>query len=103
PSMGRSIAAAGAAAFLTCAFVPTGYAGVSDSIDLAAVEERLLGDVDHATHDKGLLAFTRQLGTGGTVTGTLADSLAVAGVPASTTLEALRALGTALDLDKDIQ
>src|SRR3954470_13149204 len=101
--MGRGIAAAGAAAFLTCAFAPTGHAAVSDWIDVAAAEERLLGDVDQATHDKALLAFTRQLGSGGIVTGTLTDSLDAAGVPSSTTLEALRALGTALDLDKDIQ
>lgn len=101
--MGRGIAAAGAAAFLTFACAPTGHAAVSDWIDVAAVEERLLGDINQATHDKSLLPFTRQLGTGGTVTGTLADSLDAAGVPASTTLEALRALGTALDLDRDIQ
>jgi murein DD-endopeptidase MepM/ murein hydrolase activator NlpD len=100
--MGRGIATVGAVAFLTCALASTGHAAVSDWIDVAAVEERLLGDVNQATHGKDLLAFTRRLGTGGIVTGTLADSLDAAGAPASTTLEALRALGTALDLDKDI-
>jgi murein DD-endopeptidase MepM/ murein hydrolase activator NlpD len=100
--MGWGIAAVGAAAFLTCAFASTGHAAVSEWIDVTAVEERLLGDADEAAHDKALLAFTRQVSTHGTVTGTLADSLDVAGVPGSTTLEALRALGSALDLDRDI-
>jgi Peptidase family M23 len=46
--------------------------------------------------------FTRQLGTGGVVYGTLADTGAAAGVPAPAMDDAVRALGTALDLAHDL-
>jgi murein DD-endopeptidase MepM/ murein hydrolase activator NlpD len=102
--MGRGNAAAGAAAFLTCAFMSTGgHAAVSDWIDVAAVEERLLGSATEAEQAKALLSFTRQLAGGGIVTGSLADSLLIAGVPESTSLAALQALATQLDIERDVR
>ena len=100
--MGRGYAAAGAAAILTCVLASAGHAAVSDWLDPVAAEERLLGSADEGAQQKSLLTFTRQTGNDGVVTGSLADSLVVAGVPASTSLEALRALENVIDLDRDI-
>ena len=47
-------------------------------------------------------SFTRQLGTGGTITSTLADATAAAGVPATAILQATAALRTAVDLESDL-
>jgi murein DD-endopeptidase MepM/ murein hydrolase activator NlpD len=80
-----------------------GHAAVSDWVDPVAAEQRLLGSADAAAQEKALLSFTRQIGDGGIVTGSLADSMAVAGVPASTSLAALKALDTVIDRDRDIQ
>lgn len=57
-------------------------------------ETRLLGsgDEEAETQARDLLPFTRSLGAGGTVTGSLADSAATAGMPRAAMLEALRAL-----------
>ncbi|MBS0522193.1 MAG: M23 family metallopeptidase [Proteobacteria bacterium] len=100
--MGRGIAAAGAAALITCASVSAGHAAVFDRADPVAAEERLLGSADEAAQQKELLTFTRRIGDGGIVTGSLADSMLVAGVPASTSLEALKSLESVIDLDRDI-
>jgi murein DD-endopeptidase MepM/ murein hydrolase activator NlpD len=79
-----------------------GHAAVSEWVDPVAAEERLLGSADETARDKALLPFTRQLGASGIVTGSLADSMTVAGVPASSQLEALRVLANVIDLDRDI-
>jgi murein DD-endopeptidase MepM/ murein hydrolase activator NlpD len=100
--MGRGIAAAGAVAFLTCALASSGHAAVSDWIDVAAAEERLLGSAEPPRED-ALLPFKRQLSAAGVVTGSLQDSLLAAGVPISTSLEALQALGVQLDLARDLK
>ena len=100
--MGRGCAAAGAAAILTCAIASAGHAAVSDWVDPVSTEERLLGSADEAAQQKALLTFTRQIGNGGIITGSLADSMTVSGVPASTSLEALKALANVIDLDRDI-
>lgn len=100
--MGRGRAAAGAAAILVCVIASAGHAAVSDWVDPVAAEERLLGSADEEAQQNALLTFTRQIGNGGVVTGSLADSMSVAGVPASTSLEALRALANVINLDRDI-
>ncbi len=100
--MGRGCAAAGAAAILACVIASAGHAAVSDWVDPVAAEERLLGSADEGAQQNALLTFTRQIGSGGIVTGSLADSMTVAGVPASTSLEALRALANVISLDRDI-
>ena len=101
--MGRGGVAAGAAAFVLCAFSSAGHAAVSEWADPVAAEERLLGSADEAAQRKELLTFTRQIGDSGVITGSLADSMVVAGVPASTSLEALKALENVIDFDRDIQ
>lgn len=100
--MGRGIAVAGATAILTFALTSAGHAAVSDWGDSVAAEERLLGSADEPDQQKALLTFKRQIGDGGVVTGSLADSLLAAGVPASTSLGALRALAKVINLDRDI-
>jgi murein DD-endopeptidase MepM/ murein hydrolase activator NlpD len=82
--------------------VSAGHAAVSDWVDPVAAEERLLGSADEAAHQGQLLTFTRQIGDSGVVTGSLADSMLVAGVPPSTSLEALKALGNVVNLDRDL-
>ncbi|MBN9088742.1 MAG: M23 family metallopeptidase [Reyranella sp.] len=83
--------------------VSTGRAAVSDGIDMAAAEERLLGPADEGARDQALLPFKRQLQASGFVTGSLADSLEIAGVPASSQLEALQALAAQLDIEHDVR
>lgn len=102
--MRRGVAAAGAAAFIWCGWTSTGFAAVIDvpeSVDSG--DERLLGSADEDAAYKALLPFTRQLSASSVVTGSLADSLAAAGVPAATSLEALHALDTAIDLQRDVR
>ncbi len=65
--------------------------------------ERLLGSDDEAAQFQSYLPFTRQVGASGAVSGPLAASTAAAGVPAAAMLEALQALGVALDLDRDLR
>ena len=48
------------------------------------------------------LDFTRQLGTGGAVFGAFTDATAAAGVPPAAIRDAARALGIALDLERDL-
>lgn len=100
--MGRGIAVAGAAALITCVLASAGHAAVSDWADPVAAEERLLGSADEAAQQKELLTFTRQIGDSGVITGSLVDSMVVAGVPASTSLAALQALESVIDLERDI-
>lgn len=49
------------------------------------------------------LPFTRQFGIGTVVTGSPADSADAAGVPRAAATEALGAIGTAIDLDRDVK
>ena len=88
--MTRQIVAAGLAAFL---LLDVAAAGGAPSADLGYDDIQPEGD----------LLFTRQFSAGSTVTGTLADSAAAAGVPAEAMAKALRALGTAIDLDQDVR
>jgi murein DD-endopeptidase MepM/ murein hydrolase activator NlpD len=102
--MRRGVAAVGAAAYVVFGTALPGDAGALPWVDDgAAAEERLLGAADDAERAKTLLRFTRELGVGGVVTGSLADSLAIAGVPAATSLDALRALRGAVDLERDVR
>jgi murein DD-endopeptidase MepM/ murein hydrolase activator NlpD len=64
--------------------------------------ERLLGCDNEAAQVQSYLPFTRQIGAGGAVSGWLAASTAAAGVPAAAMVEALKAFGAALDLDRDL-
>ena len=66
-----------------------------------AAAERLLGGDSEEAQARDCLPFTRQFSASGTVTGSLAASAAAAGVPAAAMLDALRAFGAAIDLDRD--
>jgi murein DD-endopeptidase MepM/ murein hydrolase activator NlpD len=102
--MRRGVAAVGAAAFVWCGLTTAAFAVAVDCLDHpATVEEQLLGSADEGERAQAILPFTRQLSVDSFVTGSLADSLAAAGVPPSASLEAVRAIGTAIDLQKDVR
>jgi murein DD-endopeptidase MepM/ murein hydrolase activator NlpD len=88
--MTKGIVAAGLATFL---LLGVAAAGGALSADLGCDDVQAEGD----------LPFTRQFSAGSTVTGTLADSAAAAGVPTEAMAEALRALGAAIDLERDVR
>ncbi|MGZ5904300.1 MAG: M23 family metallopeptidase, partial [Reyranella sp.] len=68
-----------------------------------ASEERLLGSADEAAQFAAYQPFTRELAASGSVSGSLDASLAAAGVPAATMLEAREALAGVLNLDRDVR
>jgi murein DD-endopeptidase MepM/ murein hydrolase activator NlpD len=71
--------------------------------DAATPDElRLLGSDQQDAQYQSLMPFTRSLAASGVVQGTLADSAAEAGVPPAAMLEALEALGSAIDLKRDV-
>lgn len=76
--------------------------GVTPGDPRAAVE-RVLGADNEARQKQLYLPFTRRLNASGLVAGSLADSVEAAGAPRSAMLEALRALGSALDLKRDLK
>ena len=78
--------------------------GVVSPVLAASPEEtRLLGSDREEAHYQSYLPFTRVLGASGTVSGSLAESAAEAGVPPAAMAEALAALGTAIDLERDLR
>jgi murein DD-endopeptidase MepM/ murein hydrolase activator NlpD len=106
--MSKALPAAALAALTFLGFASAGRADEARVVEArvneaAADEERLLGRADGGDELRDLLPFTREIGVGGTVEGSLEVSTAAAGVPASAMLEALQALETALDLDSDVR
>ena len=78
--------------------------GVVSPVLAASPEEtRLLGSDREEAQYQSYLPFTRVLGASGTVSGSLAESAAEAGVPPAAMVEALAALGTAIDLERDLR
>jgi murein DD-endopeptidase MepM/ murein hydrolase activator NlpD len=67
-----------------------------------AAEQRLLGSDDEAARLAACQPFTREIAGEGAVEGSFDASLAKAGVPAAVSLEARRALATALDLGREV-
>jgi murein DD-endopeptidase MepM/ murein hydrolase activator NlpD len=65
-------------------------------------EERLLGCGCEQVQLQSYLPFTRSIGVGGAVKGSLTESAAASGVPAEAMLEVMTALATAIDLDRDV-
>jgi murein DD-endopeptidase MepM/ murein hydrolase activator NlpD len=84
------------AAFFWLGTASPGMAQAGDSPEATVAEERLLGSADEEARAQALLPFTRTLSVSGIVAGSLAESTASAGVPASAMLEALRAFEAAL-------
>ena len=79
------------------ALIVLGSAAVSNAAQGSSIEEqRLLGQEDEEAAFLALLPFTREKTVSGEVSGSLAASLARMGVPAATTLGALRAFATAI-------
>src|SRR5688572_2473538 len=89
--------AALAAFFMGLGAVSPGLAQTGQTSEATIETERLLGSGDEEAQARALLPFTRSLGTDGVVAGSLAESIAAAGVPASAMLEPLRALDAATD------
>ncbi|CAN5485481.1 hypothetical protein BH10PSE6_BH10PSE6_14820 [soil metagenome] len=80
------------AAFVWLGAVSPGVAQTTGQIpDAVMEEERLLGTSDEEVRAQELLPFTRSLGAGGVVAGSLAESTASAGVPPAAMFEALGA------------
>lgn len=74
------------------------------SAEEAQVEERrLLGCGCEQAARQELLPFTRAIGISGTVKRSLAASAKAAGVPPAVMIEALKALATEIDLDRDVK
>src|SRR5271163_5087156 len=65
-------------------------------------EQRLLGSDDEKARFAALQPFTREIAVEGAFEGSFDASLANAGVPAVTTLEARRAIDTAIDLGREV-
>jgi hypothetical protein len=65
-------------------------------------EERLLGCGCEEAQLQGYLPFTREIGVSGIVKDGFAESAATAGVPRAAMLELVKALGTTIDLDRDV-
>ena len=91
------------AAFLSLGFASPGIAKIDDAEGAGIAAERLLGRADEDGKAVSYLPFTRELTATGVVTGSLADSMAIAGVPPAAMLGALRALGTAMDLERHVR
>jgi murein DD-endopeptidase MepM/ murein hydrolase activator NlpD len=88
---------------LCCLAAP--IAGVAASAAASATtpdEIRLLGSDQQDAQYQSYMPFTRSLAASGMVQGSLADSTAAAGVPPAAMLEALEALGTGIDLTRDV-
>lgn len=80
-------------------------AGSADkhSDERLASEERLLGAADDEARHRALLPFTREIVRAGIVVDSLEDAMATTGVPSVVRLEVEQALGSALDLEHDVQ
>ena len=78
--------------------------GVVSPVLAASPEEtRLLGSDREDAQYESYMPFTRVFGASGIVSGSLAQSAVEAGVPAAAMVEALAALGTGIDLDRELR
>jgi murein DD-endopeptidase MepM/ murein hydrolase activator NlpD len=89
-----------AAVVALCCFVSPAWASADDQARVE--EERLLGGADEQRQPKDDLPFTRTLRVNGAIDGTLDQSAARAGLPATAVLETVRAFRAVLDLDEDL-
>jgi len=88
------------AAILCCIASPGQAAWPSEG---QAAAERLLGSDGDEAQWQSYLPFTRKLHAWGVVVDSLAVSTETAGVPPAAMIEALRALATAIDLERDVK
>jgi murein DD-endopeptidase MepM/ murein hydrolase activator NlpD len=102
--MKRASLAAAFAASMIVGYASFDVAAQDNHPDEAAIaEQRLLGCDDEDERFAAYQPFTREIGVEGIVQDSLDPALQNAGVPAADMLEARQALGTALDLDRDVQ
>jgi murein DD-endopeptidase MepM/ murein hydrolase activator NlpD len=83
-----------------CCFASPGEAAPPDEAQVAT--ERLLGN-DSEQAQSSYLPFTRKLHAWGVVVGSLTASTEAAGVPPAAMTEALQALATAIDSERDVK
>jgi murein DD-endopeptidase MepM/ murein hydrolase activator NlpD len=76
---------------------------VSPALAASPEEMRLLGSDQDEAQYQNYMPFTRVFGASGVVSGSLAESVAEAGVPPAAMVEALAALGTGIDLGRDLR
>src|SRR3954471_17810948 len=88
------------AATLCCIAAPGEAAPPSEA---QAAAERLLGSDSDEARWRSYLPFTRKLHAWGVVVDSLAASTQAAGVPPAAMIEALQALGTAIDPQRDVK
>jgi len=84
-----------------CCFVSPAWASADDQA-ARSEEERLLGSADQPTEGKEHLPFTRRLKVTGAIDGSLEQSAARAGLPATAVLDLVRAFKAIVDLDEDL-
>jgi murein DD-endopeptidase MepM/ murein hydrolase activator NlpD len=102
--MKRASLAAAFAASMVFGPASFGVAADDNRLDEAAVaEQQLLGRDDEDAGFEAYQLFAREIGVEGVVQESFDAALRNAGVPAADMLEARHALGTALDLDRDVQ
>jgi len=65
------------------------------------ITERMLGSADEAAQQRDYMIFTRQLSGDVVVADSLRASAVAAGIPATAVVEAARAFGTVVDLERD--
>jgi len=103
----KTVSWAALGAFLFLGLASPGWAadpeGAPRPDEVRAVTERLLSSDGEEARMRSYLPFTRQFGTSGVVAGSLGASTAAAGVPPAAMLEALRAFGAAIDVERDLR
>ncbi|WP_422000542.1 M23 family metallopeptidase [Reyranella sp.] len=98
-----SLAAAFAASLTLFTLPHDGRAADDDaSADGRAAEERLLGFVDEDARDRGYLTFSREIARTVVVETSLEAALAASDVPGAAMLDAMSALSTAVNLERDV-
>lgn len=96
--MNRIPLKAAVAALLCC-----GSGAALPALAASPEEMRLLGSDQDEAQYQSYMPFTRVYGASGSVSESLGVSVAEAGVPPAAMVEALAALGTAIDLDRDLR
>jgi murein DD-endopeptidase MepM/ murein hydrolase activator NlpD len=97
----KTLSSAALAVLMVSGMTSQGWGG--DLAEGRVAAERLLGSDGEAVQMQSYLPFVRTFGASGVVAGSLEASTAAAGVPPAAMLEALRAFGAAIDLERDLQ
>ena len=101
--MKRASLTAAFAASMIVGYAPFGAAEDNHLDEATIAEQQFLGCDDEDERFAAYQTFTREIGVDGVVQVSFDSALHDAGVPAADMLEAKLALGTALDLERDVQ